>query len=102
MIFESFVVNPLQTLWRGGKAEAIVVGETHSNAHPASKVSDVEYKEYHNIALRAIRPEPAAQCTDVPRLRSGQHTMSKNLLFCVSKTYVARRAYSEAMLNTLF
>ena len=51
-------------------------------------------KELINIALRAyaLRLRLGAQMS---LARSGQHTMSKNLLFGASQTYVARRAYSE-------
>jgi len=43
-----------------------------------------------------LRPSPVAPGTDAPRLRSGLHIFHViNLLFCASKTCVARRAYSE-------
>ena len=95
VVFEHFVVHPLQPLWRGRRPKPF--DEAHDQDHPAKpeRLSDVQCKKGFNIALRAyaLRLWLRAQ---TPQLRIGHILSMVNLLFCMSKTYVARRAYSEA------
>ncbi|OPZ73337.1 MAG: hypothetical protein BWY82_01157 [Verrucomicrobia bacterium ADurb.Bin474] len=62
--------------------------------HPAKFVSDVKLKEVLTSPWRAYAPSEL-EGLQMPQLRFGNILSVVNLLFCASKTYVARRAYSE-------
>ena len=86
----------IETLWQGRshRGERSPFDKAHDQDHPAKpeRLSDVQCKKGFNIALRAYA---------LSQVEGLQISHIISLLFCASKTYVARRAYSEAMLNTL-